>query len=482
MSGAHHGAPIISDAKKQSKRRKQGDTATAVMKKVCAPLAHPPSTVTGVPERRDGSEEERALCDRVKKACQLLAAVEVTLRRVAVGDNEIRQPDFRKLVQTKRNLFFGLKELKTEVIAMQARCKGAALAECANYLDFALSVTSTVPSASDLEDDQLRRIFTEVLRTSGNCPSAMLTLSRVCKRWKRLVRSSDVWSALHLNKLSNVAADQELLKLIGTDHAFAKLSSVSLNSCQQLTERSVLPLLRCCGPHLTSLDLTGCWLLKKVTLEELVASCPNVRMLNMTKCSGIQLEDVLDVLQGTKLAGNLRALGIAYMGGVCHRVSRANFLKVGATATRAPTTRHALPLSLSFPLPPSPSLSLPLLPLSPPFPPLFLSSSLSLPFVGPLMGNPPHPHPHPPLALSADPCSAMLSVSCVCACGGGLVFGFGVVLDCGQGGGLPLRASTHCGGAHGGVLPDDSEPAWRPAHAHGPEHVPGALLRPRQRR
>ena len=97
-----------------------------------------------------------------------------------------------------------------------------------------------------------------------------------------------------------------------------------------MTERSVLPLLRCSGRNLSHLDLSGCWLLTIKALNGIVDSCPNLKHLDMSRCSGIVLEEALDILKGTQVAKNLKKLGIAYMGGVSHRVSRFNFERVAA--------------------------------------------------------------------------------------------------------------------------------------------------------
>ncbi len=296
------------------------------------------------------SEEEAKAFEEIGKVCLELAAVEVALRRCSSRNNDFQcntpppnrlkgsgaaqghpmvryqvkaLEEYRVLTQSKRALLAKARKLRRSIHSFQGM--SPALMQQVQYVDFALSVTTTVPGIEDLEDDQLRRIFTQVLRSSDNCPTSMMRLSRVCKRWGKLVRSADVWKALHLNKLANAVADHELLVLLGNDKAFSKVSSISLASCVQVTEKSLLPILRCCGANLTYLDISGCWLLTKRTLEIIKECCPKLNHLNMSRCSGIMLEDALDIIEGSKLANSLQRLGIAYMGGVCHRISRANF-------------------------------------------------------------------------------------------------------------------------------------------------------------
>ena len=269
--------------------------------------------------------------------CLELAAVEVALRRCSkriefqcspkckIPNQVVHKvlEEYKTLNRSKRALLSKARKLRTTLHSLPM--KSTALAQQAQYVDFALSVTTTVPGINDLEDDQLRRIFTAVLRLSDNCPTSMMSLSRVCKRWGKLVRSADVWKALHLNRLANSVADHELLVLLGNDKAFSKVSSISLASCVQVTEKSLLPILRCCGANLTYLDISGCWLLTRRTLETVVECCPKLNHLNMSRCSGIMLSDALEIIEDSRLVNSLQRLGIAYMGGVCHRIPRTNF-------------------------------------------------------------------------------------------------------------------------------------------------------------
>ena len=271
-------------------------------------------------ETRELSDREREVLAEVERTCLDLAAAEVRLRKCPCGADF---KTYKVLSQQKRELLAKARKLRRVVHTFSGA--SPALAQQIQYVDFALSVTTTVPGLNDLEDDQLRRIFMEVLKLSGNCPTSMMHLSRVCKRWGKLVRSVDVWRALHLNKLANSVADHELLVLLGNDNAFSKVSSLSLASCVQVTEKSLLPILRCCGPNLSYLDISGCWLLTDKTLRVIVESCPKLNHLNMSRCSGIMLSDALDIIEGTKLGSSLQRLGMAYMGGVCHRVPRASF-------------------------------------------------------------------------------------------------------------------------------------------------------------
>ena len=128
--------------------------------------------------------------------------------------------EYKALTQSKRSLLSKARKLRKSIHTFEGI--SSALRQQVQYVDFALSVTATVPGIDDLEDDQLRQIFTEVLRLSDNCPTSMMSLSTVCKRWGKLVRSADVWKALHLNKLANSVADHELLVLLGNDKAFSK--------------------------------------------------------------------------------------------------------------------------------------------------------------------------------------------------------------------------------------------------------------------
>ncbi|QDZ19551.1 hypothetical protein A3770_03p20690 [Chloropicon primus] len=291
-------------------------------------------TVDGVQEARKLGEAELVVLKEIEKACLNLAAVEVALRRCSCR-TDLKY--YKNLSQQKRTLLDKARKLRRQMCSFSG--SSTALAQQIQYVDFALSVTTTVPGLNDLEDDQLRKIFTEVLQQSDNCPTSMMSLSRVCKRWGKLVRSADVWRALHLNKLAHSVADHELLVLLGSDKALSKVSSISLPSCVQVTEKSLLPILRCCGANLTYLDVSGCWLLTKRVLEVIVECCPKLMHLNMSRCSGIMLEDTLDIISGTPLANNLQRLGIAYMGGVCHRISRSSF-EVIAEKTESFLMKH----------------------------------------------------------------------------------------------------------------------------------------------
>jgi hypothetical protein len=296
----------------------------------------------------DGVDEKQVseIFREVEEICLELAAVEVALRRCSQRSefqctsprckpsNQVVQKvfgEYRGLSQSKRALLTKARKLRRTIYSLPGGDSSSpALAQQVRYLDFALSVTTTVPGVNDLEDDQLRRIFTEILRLSDNCPTSMMSLSRVCKRWGKLVRSADVWKALHLNKLANSVADHELLVLLGNDKAFSKVSSISLASCVQVTEKSLLPILRCCGANLTYLDISGCWLLTKRTLEVLVECCPKLNHLNMSRCSGIMLAEALEIIEGSRLAKSLQRLGIGYMGGVCRRIARSDFELIAA--------------------------------------------------------------------------------------------------------------------------------------------------------
>ena len=300
-------------------------------------------------EKLNGNEAQ--VFEEIEKVCLELAAVEVALRRCSNRSEFFSSPkckianqvvqkflkEYKALTQSKRSLLSKARKLRKSIHTFEGI--SSALRQQVQYVDFALSVTATVPGIDDLEDDQLRQIFTEVLRLSDNCPTSMMSLSTVCKRWGKLVRSADVWKALHLNKLANSVADHELLVLLGNDKAFSKVSSISLASCVQVTEKSLLPILHCCGANLTYLDISGCWLLTKRTLEIIVECCPKLNHLNMSRCSGIMLEDALDILDGSKLVNSLHYLGIGFMGGVCRRISRASFESI-AEKTENFTLKH----------------------------------------------------------------------------------------------------------------------------------------------
>ena len=317
------------------KRQKSfGDTSA------CACCADP-----GIDDDEEVDEKESSVLKELEKVCLELAAVEVALRRYSTRSEFQSSPtskvpnqvvyqafeEYKSLSQQKRALLSRARKLRRSIYTFKST---PALKQQVQYVDFALSVTTTIPGLNDLEDDQLRRIFTEILRLSNNCPTSMMSLSRVCKRWGKLVRSADVWKALHLNRLAHSVADHELLVLLGNDKAFSKVSSISLANCVQVTEKSLLPILQCCGSNLTNLDISGCWLLTKRTLEVMVECCPKLTQLNMSRCSGIMLDDALDIIGGTAISKTLQRLGIAYMGGVCRRIARADF---ESTATKMET-------------------------------------------------------------------------------------------------------------------------------------------------
>jgi len=335
------------DAGAQANTSMEGDVATELTPESKPTKKH--KTYVENSEKLNGNEAQ--VFEEIEKVCLELAAVEVALRRCSNRSEFFSSPkckianqvvqkflkEYKALTQSKRSLLSKARKLRKSIHTFEGI--SSALRQQVQYVDFALSVTATVPGIDDLEDDQLRQIFTEVLRLSDNCPTSMMSLSTVCKRWGKLVRSADVWKALHLNKLANSVADHELLVLLGNDKAFSKVSSISLASCVQVTEKSLLPILHCCGANLTYLDISGCWLLTKRTLEIIVECCPKLNHLNMSRCSGIMLEDALDILDGSKLVNSLHYLGIGFMGGVCRRISRASFESI-AEKTENFTLKH----------------------------------------------------------------------------------------------------------------------------------------------
>lgn len=139
--------------------------------------------------------------------------------------------EFSKYAKSKRSLHTKMRQMRSKL--QKFNNNHSELYK--KYVDFALCVTSSVPSVTDLEDDQLRQIFRAVLQLSGNCPSSMIVLSQVCKRWKRLSLSSDVWTALHLNKNANSITDHELMTFLGNGKSFSRLTSISLASCLQVS-------------------------------------------------------------------------------------------------------------------------------------------------------------------------------------------------------------------------------------------------------
>ena len=116
---------------------------------------------------RELDAREQTVLDEMEKVCLDLAAVEVALRRCSTRSEQkfslsgCKSPnqlvyktmgEYKVLSQRKRSLLAKARKLRRSIYAFTG--VSTALAQQIQYVDFALSVTTTVPGLNDLEDDR----------------------------------------------------------------------------------------------------------------------------------------------------------------------------------------------------------------------------------------------------------------------------------------------------------------------------------------
>ncbi|KAJ3040797.1 hypothetical protein HDV00_010412 [Rhizophlyctis rosea] len=164
-----------------------------------------------------------------------------------------------------------------------------------------------ITNISSLYDNELKPVFLYLN------PITRFAVRQVCRKWRTLLRSPQLWSELDFAPVFNIVSSIQLVRICG-DY---------------------------CGDQITALNLKSCWQLFDDTLLRITEACPSLRRLNMSNCWKLTDKGVAGVAHNLSA---LEDLDISFCGQVngsgCANHVWAGLKKLNLTYCKQVTDEH----------------------------------------------------------------------------------------------------------------------------------------------
>jgi len=165
-----------------------------------------------------------------------------------------------------------------------------------------------------------------VLRHFRKEAKQLIAMSTVNKQMRDAVRNPIVWQSVDLRAYKSSITDKILYSIVQDDDAFSCVKRLYLRDCSQLTDRSVLKVLRKCYTTIEYIDLEGCERLTEETLRFIMHECKQLIALNVRGCSGVSAKYIFDNFFA--LPDDLVRIKVNDTRGIHGRVDQDDFLKL----------------------------------------------------------------------------------------------------------------------------------------------------------
>jgi len=135
----------------------------------------------------------------------------------------------------------------------------------------------------------------------------LLCYLTVCRNWKAEIRKHQAErKCLDLDVFWNMVGHREYgAKICGLVSQFPKCTSIKLTCCNSLNDLSLKHILEAmptdCKRGIDSIDLFYCTDLTEAGVAHVVDHCPNLRILNLTFCCGINNDAIIHLSKLQKL-------------------------------------------------------------------------------------------------------------------------------------------------------------------------------------